>query len=110
MESVIFGDVEIDRCPQCHGIWCDKDEQDILKTINGAEKIDVGSTRMSTQMDAHKLDCPRCHARMAPFPMPEQPHILLEKCAVCAGVFFDAGEFAEFKTASLEKNMPEAFL
>jgi Zn-finger nucleic acid-binding protein len=110
METVLFRDVEIDRCPKCHGIWCDKDEQDILKTIQGTENLDTGSTSASAQMEVHILDCPRCHARMIPFPLPEQPHILLEKCVVCAGVFFDAGEFAEFKMSSVEKSSPEAFL
>lgn len=110
MDVVLFQDIEVDRCPQCQGIWCDKREQEMLKTIRGAEKIDTGSTPINGRMEAHILDCPRCHVRMIPFSLPEQPQLLLEKCQVCSGLFFDAGEFAEFKLAATEEKQPDEFL
>jgi len=34
---------------------------------------------------------------MTPISVPDQPHIWLEQCPACEGVFFDAGEFTDLR-------------
>lgn len=98
METVEYAAIEIDRCIGCKGIWFDMLEHEHLKAIEGSESIDIGSAAEGEKYRAmHRIDCPVCHTRMIAMVDRDQPHIWYEACTVCYGVFFDAGEFADFK-------------
>lgn len=103
MATVTFQGVDVDRCPQCKGIWFDLlEERDLLKA-KGSEAVDVGARAASTNSKAQELQCPKCHTQMISLHDLRQPHIVFEKCSVCYGVFFDAGEFADLKKMSLKE-------
>ena len=38
-----------------------------------------------------------------------QPHIKFESCTVCYGVFFDAGEFRDYKELTLTESVKRLF-
>jgi Zn-finger nucleic acid-binding protein len=98
MQPVVFKDVEFDRCVDCRGLWFDLLEHEDLKKLAGSEAIDIGDAsrgRQTNKLD--KIECPACHASMVRLVDPGQPHIWLESCAKCFGVFFDAGEFRDWK-------------
>lgn len=98
MEQVVFSGVEVDRCTACKGIWFDLLEHEKLKLIQGSEAIDVGDPEIGKKYN--KLDdiqCPVCHGKMVKMVDKDQNHIWYESCATCYGVFFDAGEFTDFK-------------
>jgi Zn-finger nucleic acid-binding protein len=105
MDRISFHQIEIDRCPGCHGIWFDILEHQDLKKVGGSEKIDVGAENATISGEGKTLDCPRCHIRMSPTHDTEQPHIVYEKCSHCCGVFFDAGEFTDFKERKLAERL-----
>jgi Zn-finger nucleic acid-binding protein len=98
MAKVTFQSVEVDRCEGCGGIWFDILEREDLKAMKGAdEAIDTGSVKKGQKMDAvRKVHCPHCHTGMISLHVPDQPHIVIEQCNVCNGVFMDAGEFRDF--------------
>lgn len=102
MQSVQFGEITVDRCTGCQGIWFDMLEHEHLKEIPGSEVIDIGDPAVGRQHNEQmKVDCPVCHVHMIRMVDAQQPHIWYENCPVCHGVFFDAGEFRDFKEHTL---------
>ena len=102
MDKVGFQGVFFDRCEGCHGIWFDGVAHKALKKIHGSEAIDIG-----TEMEGHSMDavrnvvCPVCGKAMDSLRDKFQPHIRYEACPAQDGVFFDAGEFRDFKQDTL---------
>jgi Zn-finger nucleic acid-binding protein len=102
MKVVNWNDVEVDRCTDCHGLWFDLLEHEDLKKMPGAEALDDGDASIGKRHDANrKIDCPKCGVPMIAMTDPEQRHIRFEACMTCSGVFFDAGEFRDFKEKTI---------
>ncbi|KPK61177.1 MAG: hypothetical protein AMJ59_01620 [Gammaproteobacteria bacterium SG8_31] len=98
MEKVNFENVEVDRCKLCKGIWFDVLEHETLKKMKGSEIVDIGDSNVGELFNKEdQVDCPVCHVSMIRLVDKDQPHIWYEGCPVCYGVFFDAGEFRDFK-------------
>lgn len=109
MDKILFNEYQVDRCPQCLGIWFDMLEQDELKKLPGAEQIDIGAETATPDDEGRILNCPKCKVRMYITRDPQQSHIVYEKCNVCYGVYFDAGEFTDFKTLTLMEYLKGLF-
>jgi len=102
MEKLEYERIEVDRCTYCGGIWFDLLEAEHLKSLEGSESIDVGNPVDGRHFDQiRKIDCPVCHTRMIGMVDRSQPHIHFESCKVCYGIFFDAGEFTDWKSKTL---------
>ena len=98
MVKVLFEGIEVDRCVDCHGLWFDEFEREDLIDRRGAEAIDNGDAQLGSQFDrVNCIVCPRCGSRMIPMVALGHPRIHLEQCTICAGSFFDAGEFRHLK-------------
>lgn len=98
METVKYESVEVDRCKGCKGIWFDEFEAGDLKGLKGAESIDTGDPSVGKEYNQiGDIHCPKCEAKMIKMVDNRQPHIWYEGCAACYGLFFDAGEFADYK-------------
>jgi Zn-finger nucleic acid-binding protein len=106
MEKVTYGEITVDRCTNCHGIWFDMREHVHLKEREGAESIEMGTVKDGALFNKKgDVECPVCHSQMIRMVDAGQPHIWYESCHTCYGVFFDAGEFADYK----EKNLADFF-
>ncbi len=106
MEKVEFGRVSVDRCPICEGLWFDKNEHERLKDLTGSEAIDAATGNAQTpDVDVQSMKCPRCDGPMTVVQDAEQPHIEYEMCQAGHGVFFDAGEFRDFKEVTLVESI-----
>ena len=69
-----------------------------LSRIDGSESIDIGSPEIGKRFnDVDRVDCPVCKTQMIRMVDRDQPHIWYESCSSCHGVFFDAGEFRDYK-------------
>ncbi len=102
MEPVRFETVEIDRCTSCRGIWLDAGEKEELRKLVGSEAVDSGDRQAGRKSnEVRRIDCPVCHTPMIAMSDPKQPHIHFESCTACYGLFFDAGEFTDFKEHSI---------
>lgn len=98
MEPIEFDGVQIDRCGVCHGLWFDMLEHEDLKAISGSEVVDTGSAEQGRKRDDNRrIQCPVCEQPMIAMVVAAQPHIRYEACTVCYGVYFDAGEFRDFR-------------
>jgi Zn-finger nucleic acid-binding protein len=102
MEAVVYELFEVNRCTNCKGLWFDLREQEHLKALAGSESIDVGtSAEGATYNEVGSVECPVCHTSMIRMVDAEQPHIWYESCPACYGVFFDAGEFRDYKERTI---------
>ena len=108
MEKVSFGGTTVDRCVSCNGIWFDAREQEQLKDVEGSEVLDTGRPA-AAPAGAGKLLCPVCHTQLIRMTDHNQPHIKFESCTVCYGVFFDAGEFRDYKELTLTESVKRLF-
>lgn len=111
MEQVTFGGTTVDRCVSCRGIWFDAREQERLREVDGAEAIDTGTPAAAPApaVPAGKVMCPVCHTPMIGMVDHHQPHLKYESCTVCYGVFFDAGEFRDYKEVTLAESVKSLF-
>lgn len=101
-EQVRRGSIEVDRCTNCKGIWFDMLEAEHLKAAEGSEAIDIGDPKVGDEYDKiDRINCPKCTEPMLRMVDAQQPHIWYEACPVCYGLFFDAGEFRDFKEESV---------
>ena len=101
MEKISFNGVEIARCIQCNGMWFDMLEHERLKKMQGSEVIDVGDKHIGKEYnDVDRINCPQCHTSMIRMVDKDHHHIWYEACPTCFGVFFDAGEFRDYKKDS----------
>lgn len=98
--SVSYREIEVDRCRQCGGIWFDAQEAEKLREIKGSETLDDSEVNLhpeSLNSQQQKLFCPRCRRSMIRMLDIDQHSIWYEKCPKCQGIWFDAGEFKQFK-------------
>ncbi|HAC64059.1 MAG TPA: hypothetical protein DCF68_11090 [Cyanothece sp. UBA12306] len=99
LETISYQDVEVDRCGQCAGIWFDSLEAEQLKSIKGSEKIDLADSQEDNELESRQkqINCPRCQVTMMKMLDFDQHPIWYETCLQCGGIWFDAGEFTQFK-------------
>jgi Zn-finger nucleic acid-binding protein len=110
MARIPFQGVVVDRCSGCHGIWFDMLEHEDLKAINGSEAIDIGSPEQGRENDAkRRIACPVCKVPMIGMVAAAQPHIRYEACTVCYGVYFDAGEFTDYREETFVESWRSVF-
>ncbi len=98
MTTVMYGSIYVERCVGCKGLWFDLLELDHMAAIEGSEAIDVGSDELGERFrEVDDIDCPHCSSPMVKMVDVRQRHIWYESCPSCFGVFFDAGEFRDYK-------------
>ena len=90
--------IRVMRCDKCYGIYC---KPDVLKKILGkwmSEALDCGSKSVGKEFDKiEDIDCPACQMKMDKIFDQKQPHIWVESCGRCDGIFLDAQEFTDLK-------------
>lgn len=96
---VRVGDVEVDQCDTCNGIWFDSGE---LAKLVGAKNVEALRTRAVAEKDAEKrrkvddlkrASCPRCKGEGKLVQVASvTADIHIDTCAVCGGEWLDSGE------------------
>ncbi len=88
VETPALGNIPLDVCPGCSGIWFDKGELEaLLKQSQGWDSADFDLVNAR----AGGLVCPRCKNKMARGGL-VNPLLLVDKCQSCGGVWLDAHE------------------
>jgi len=87
------GDIEVDLCPDCGGLWLDAGE---IERLNSAASTEVAALRTalaSSSAQAAPSDttahCPACSAALREVVLGP---VGVDVCTGCKGVFLDRGE------------------
>ena len=108
-EQIQHDGIEVDRCENCKGLWFDTFENEELRALSGSEAIDIGPGSADKAHTSGAGLCPRCSVKMINMIVAGQPHIAYESCGVCHGVFFDAGEFRDFREETFGERLRATF-
>ncbi|OGR95871.1 MAG: hypothetical protein A2016_10835 [Elusimicrobia bacterium GWF2_62_30] len=88
VETPVLGNIPLDVCPGCSGIWFDKDELEaLLKQSQGGASADFNL--INPKAEGHT--CPRCKSKMSHGGL-VNPLLLVDRCQSCGGVWLDSRE------------------
>ena len=88
VETPSVGNVPLDVCPNCSGIWFDKGElETLLAKSQGGGAADL--RLIDPKAEGHA--CPCCKTRMSHGGL-VNPLLLVDKCEACGGVWLDSRE------------------
>jgi Zn-finger nucleic acid-binding protein len=98
---------EIDRCPECGGVFFDAGE--FAQGLREAAAIEGSQTAKTTSpafaaprvLSVGEIECPRCAGAMAQLQSQLVPNLVYDRCERCAGLFFDKGELTPFAGAGV---------
>jgi Zn-finger nucleic acid-binding protein len=102
-----LGEVVIDRCDGCGGLWLDALEKEkLLQHNREVRQADTGNRDTGKEMDdVRTIRCPRDRSQMIRMVDNRQPHVRFESCTVCGGVFLDAGELKDLSKFTLRERL-----
>ena len=97
------GDVEVDVCRQCRGIWLDHGEleriqetleHDYSEDLKNIPDRAIKAYEMARQLGAGALErqCPRCARALRKEEYGFCSQIIIDVCSECRGVWLDTGE------------------
>jgi uncharacterized protein len=111
---VRIGDVHVDQCDKCNGIWFDSGE---LAKIVGRGDVDALRTKAresllpeAKEFDQRRASCPRCKGEgklVQIASMTSDFHI--DTCAVCGGEWLDGGELAIVRNEGFSRKVAAFF-
>ena len=86
--------VEIDYCDQCHGIWLDAGELELLLADHEA-KHTILESFAPARVKEKKLKCPICAKKMKKVQSGGPQGVVLDQCPRGHGLWFNRGELPE---------------
>ncbi|HIG44536.1 MAG TPA: hypothetical protein EYQ14_28975 [Gammaproteobacteria bacterium] len=99
--STLEGNVTVDRCVTCKGLWFDIGEAETLKRKWMSDHVDTGDPTIGREQNKIRdICCPRCGDPIEKLQDPVQTHIEYEACEK-HGMYLDAGEFTDYKHETL---------
>ena len=124
LERIKVGDVEVDRCPKCEGIWFDSEGDELLEVLRGGwdnapEPIkrswEAGGVKFAP-LTSHKYNCPRCGRELSTHNyLGVRGAFGIDGCPEGHGVWLDDSELGnayvvlkQHASAQLEKKPPKS--
>lgn len=104
-----FEQVEIDTCYECHGVWLDSGELELIGEQAGALQKELFAALETAPPDVlqrgSKRKCPVCRAKLKKVTTPGRQPIELDRCPRGHGLWFDKGELsAVVRAAQADKD------
>lgn len=89
LETIIEPDIEYEKCPNCLGIFLDKDELNVLMTgHSGNIELSFVNQETDDKNNNHKI-CPKCNIEMQLVKLGQYSDIFFDFCNKCNGYFLD---------------------
>jgi Zn-finger nucleic acid-binding protein len=113
LEERTFGDVKLDGCSGCGGIWFDSQELNQLTRDPSVGLMEIERAFNPAVFGggaAGRMLCPKCAQPLSPFSFSHTPEVGLDICRQCKGVWLDDGEMqkiAERIAASRPRSEPQ---
>jgi Zn-finger nucleic acid-binding protein len=103
MKTVTAGEIELDVCSRCKGIWFDGDELARVSELDQAELAGLGSSCGDESGDRIVFDhppafCPRCSASLKPQCFDREIAVVIDLCPHGHGIWLDEGELASVRS------------
>jgi len=99
MIVVEYNNIELDHCNDCHGVWFDSTELELLLTSMNLENqtllLDDMLKSPEAESSEKKRKCPICRKNMKKTTIGEHPGVLVDVCPLGHGLWFDGGEMAQ---------------
>lgn len=100
-EAVRVGNIAIDRCATCSGLWMDERElEKVLIADHRALQEKRDQTNPSLNQSRKKGKCPHCSGILIQLTN-LRANVKTDSCPICYGVFLDRGELDAFDHPSL---------
>ncbi|MFC2049712.1 zf-TFIIB domain-containing protein [Chloroflexota bacterium] len=99
MIVVEYNNIELDYCNDCHGVWFDSTELELL-----LQSMGLGSQNLllddilrspEAMTQEKKRKCPICGQKMKKTTIGEHPGVLADICPQEHGLWFDGGEVSQ---------------
>lgn len=87
MIAVERGEIELDHCISCRGLWFDRGEIELLAELTGADLSSLG--RGERTGSGGKRLCPRCEEKLEEIAVDT---LRIDRCPDGHGLWFDRGE------------------
>jgi len=106
VKKIYEGNVEIDECPKCKGMWLDKHElekiQDTLENDYSDELRKIPdyisrAYKMARSKNEDIRKCPKCDNPMSKKEYAKSSQIIIDICPTCRGVWLDKGELQKLE-------------
>lgn len=102
LKTVVHGDLELDECPECAGIWFDQGEFGRAKAAAAPDlqwlDFDFWKQPERFRLSARPTQCPRCNAELFALNY-EKTGVEVDVCNQCHGVWLDDGELEKILEA-----------
>jgi hypothetical protein len=100
MEQVQVGNVTVDSCPSCGGIWFDLSELVSVARLGKGGQEQLAECLLAEGPEGGNWGqdpafCPRCAAALKPSRFDQDLPVILDYCPEGHGAWLDKGEFAE---------------
>lgn len=110
MAKIAVGEINIDRCTSCGGLWLDALEKEkLLATRGAAQAVDTVPAPAIPPHPSGLMLCPRDRSMLIRLVDQRQPHVRFESCTVCGGTFLDAGELKDLSEFTLAERLKAMF-
>lgn len=93
--ATLVREVEVDRCKQCRGIWCDHRELGELLTQSKWQLGKLIGSKDRQDLNRKKSQCPRDGTDLLRVCSADNPAVVLDSCPKCNGIWLDGGELDE---------------
>ena len=105
---VEYNKIELDDCTQCHGVWFDASELELLlKSLDlESQNLFMGSILALPEARTSEKNrrCPICNRKMKKASLLQQPGVVIDVCRHGHGLWFDGGEVAHVLKHVAEKS------
>ena len=99
--------IELDYCVECHGVWFDSGELELMLKSLGLPSTEFNMDNIMTlqekNVDEKKRKCPLCRRKMKKVVIGRDPEVLIDACPRGEGLWFDGGEVGQIIKQLVDK-------
>ncbi len=90
--NLTVGEVEVDECKSCNGIWFDKGELEEIEDVIEPVLFEIRKIPKTKEQLA-PLSCPKCDSvELNKVQSTRDKKVIMDVCPECDGVWLDGGE------------------
>lgn len=104
-----LGDILLDRCEDCAGIWFDHGELEAVIGVGGAARLEPSD---GVTDESSGGPCPRCNVEMQPIAASQDPSrpVPVDRCPSCMGLWLARRRLKDIEDARLLLTVRELFI